>query len=110
MATELTLERIQEMKEKLFQAFNALGTPVELEPTSLQRDDPAKAELFRRAQGESLRRSLSSNADRLSGLSQSFASLVLAEVALTSGQPAALSQPTSRPVASGGREPRTLDR
>jgi hypothetical protein len=109
MATDLTLERIQYMKEKLFLAFNHLATPPTREPTERDIADPVRMADFRRGEELIRRGHIERSADRLVGLSNSFASLVLAEAALTTGQVAIIPQPNG-PKPSGGREPRELER
>lgn len=109
MATDLTLERIQEMKEKIFQAFNHLTTPPNYELTPEDRADPRRLADFHRAKELMLSRQIETTADRLIGLSNSFASLVLAETALTTGQVAVVPKPNGS-TPSGGLEPRGRER
>lgn len=108
MATDL--ERIQEMKEKLLIAFDHITQPPDIElPHPEISADPQRLAGFHRAKELMLKRHIETTADSIIGLSNSFASLVLAETALTTRQVPVIPKPGYR-TPSGGREPPGRDR
>jgi hypothetical protein len=108
MATDL--ERIQEMKDKLLIAFDHITQPPHIElPHAEISDDPRRLAEFHRAKELMLKRHIEATADSIIGLSNSFASLVLAETALITRQVPILPKPGYRPP-SGGRDPQGRDR
>lgn len=108
MATDL--ERIQEMKEKLLIAFDHITQTPDIElPHPEISADPRRLTDFNRGKELMLKRHIETTANSIIGLSNSFASLVLAEAALTARQVPILPKPGHRPP-SDGHEPPGRDR